>query len=360
SGLFLRSLFASCPFTPVPVILHWAQSVTLAPATDPAIIALLRPPTLSLHSACFAPLHEKAILSQSSSAKREQTYNKAPFTSPSDFTIMSSAAPHSNKSTSSTNGEVDIKNLGHVETPKVEGKWTVEKALEISPGTAGPADAGSPLPYFHLIERLKTTKREGWRRFGIARGESIADHMYRMSLLSMLAPPALAPRLDLARCMKMCLIHDMAESLVGDITPVDGVAKPEKNRREAETMDFITKNLLGSVYGGIPGAEIREIWQEYEDSQTLNSHYVHDLDKMELLLQMMEYEKRGQGKLDLGEFAYVATKFTLPETKEWADALLKEREHFWGTQQHVHGEDGIEGGVQKDRRQQQDDYYERK
>ncbi len=67
----------------------------------------------------------------------------------------------------------------------------------------------------------------------ISRGESIADHMYRMSLISMFAPPSLAPRLDLPKCMKMCLIHDMAELLVGDITPVDGVAKPEKNRREA-------------------------------------------------------------------------------------------------------------------------------
>ncbi|KAJ0341309.1 hypothetical protein COL154_011021 [Colletotrichum chrysophilum] len=266
---------------------------------------------------------------------------------------------NSANSPSTANGAVDIKNLGHVETPKVEGTWTVEKALKASPGTSAPTNSGSPLAYFHMLERLKTTKREGWRRFGIARGESIADHMYRMSLLSMCCPPALAPRIDLARCMKMCLIHDMAESLVGDITPVDGVPKPEKNRREAETMDYITKTLLGNFNGGLTGIEIREIWQEYEDSKTLNSHFVHDLDKMELLLQMMEYEKRGQGKLDLGEFAYVATKFSLPETKEWADELLKEREQFWGAKDHVHGESGVDGGVKVDTRQQQDDYYKR-
>ncbi|KAK2044720.1 HD domain-containing protein [Colletotrichum somersetense] len=272
---------------------------------------------------------------------------------------MSPTTTNGTNGDASANGEVDIQNLGFVKTPQVEGEWTVEKVLNACPGTATSAGSSSPLPYFHLIERLKTTKREGWRRFGIERGESIADHMYRMSLLSMLAPPALAPRLDLARCMKMCLIHDMAESLVGDITPVDGVPKTEKNRREADTMDYITKTLLGSVYGGLAGAEIREIWQEYEDSKTVNSHFVHDLDKMELLLQMLEYEKRGQGKLDLGEFAYVATKFSLPETKEWADALLKDREQFWGAQEHVHGEAGVEGGVKEDRKEQQDSYYER-
>lgn len=190
--------------------------------------------------------------------------------------------------------------------------------------------------------------------------------MYRMSLMSMLAPPSLASRLDLHKCMKMCLIHDMAESLVGDITPVDGVSKPEKSRREATTMDYITKSLLGNIYGGksTAGEDIRAIWQEYEDSETLESIYVHDIDKVELLLQMLEYEKRGRGqgrdeadKLDLGEFAYVATKVLLPETREWAAKLLEEREELWGRQPHVHGEEGIEGGVRTETAEAQDTYY---
>jgi len=181
--------------------------------------------------------------------------------------------------------------------------------------------------------------------------------MYRMSLMTMLAPPSLLAQIDQAKCMKMCLIHDMAESMVGDITPVDGVPKSEKSRREAATMDYITKRLLGDVHGGIPGEEIRAIWQEYEDSTTLDSHFVHDIDKVELLLQMVEYEKRGEGKLDLGEFAYVATKVVLPETQAWAKDILQEREAFWGSRGHVHGDAGVEGGVSVDLKQMQDDYY---
>lgn len=150
-----------------------------------------------------------------------------------------------------------------------------------------------------------------------------------MSMISMFAPPTLAPRLDLNRCMKMCLVHDMAELLVGDITPVDGVPKPEKSRRETESMDYLTTRLLGNVAGGLTGAEIRAIWQEYEDSKTLESQFVHDVDKLELLLQMVEYERRSGGKVDLGEFAYVATKVTLPEMKAWADELVAEQKEFW-------------------------------
>lgn len=183
--------------------------------------------------------------------------------------------------------------------------------------------------------------------------------MYRMSIVAMLAPRTLAPRLDMAKCIKMCLVHDMAELLVGDITPVDDVAKPEKSRREALTMDFLTGGLLGGVDGGAAGAEMRAIWQEYEDCATLDSRFVHDVDKMELLLQMVEYERRGGGRLDLGEFAYVTNRMAVAETREWARQLLLEREAFWSGRQHVHGERGVEGGVSGDKTRQQDAYYNR-
>jgi hypothetical protein len=56
-----------------------------------------------------------------------------------------------------------------VETPKVSGEWTVGKVLDAVGSDKPDEGSNSPLPYFHLLERLKTTKREGWRRFGINR-----------------------------------------------------------------------------------------------------------------------------------------------------------------------------------------------
>lgn len=59
--------------------------------------------------------------------------------------------------------------LGIVPVPKVEGDWTVDKAVDTI-GTGKYTEASnSPIGYFHLLERLKTTKREGWRRFDINR-----------------------------------------------------------------------------------------------------------------------------------------------------------------------------------------------
>ncbi len=150
----------------------------------------------------------------------------------------------------------------------------------------------------------------------------------------MFAPSSLSSHINVAHCLKMALIHDMAEALVGDITPVDGVAKHEKNRREATTMDYFTSSLLGRVNGGLTGKEIREIWQEYEDSETLESKFVHDVDKLELILQMMEYERAHKHKLDLGEFSWVSSRIVLPQVKTWSDEVLQEREYFWGNREH--------------------------
>ncbi|KAF2636843.1 HD domain-containing protein [Massarina eburnea CBS 473.64] len=181
----------------------------------------------------------------------------------------------------------------------------------------------------HLLERLKTTKRAGWCRFGIQNGESISDHMYRMSIFTMMAPKDVTDGLNVLHCCRMALIHDMAEALVGDITPVDNVSKAEKSRREADTMDYICTNLLGKFNGGLNGQDIRAIWQEYEDSVTKESVFVHDIDKVELISQMVEYERELKCEKDLGEFTWVSLKIQGEAVKGWADQLLRERQLMW-------------------------------
>ncbi|KAG9238934.1 putative HD domain-containing protein C4G3.17 [Amylocarpus encephaloides] len=229
----------------------------------------------------------------------------------------------------------DDRATAEVNGASTETSWTVEGAIQTIPGGPPQTESSSPVHFFHLLELLKTTPREGWRRFGINQGESISDHMYRMAMMTLFAPPSLAAKINIQNCTKMALVHDVAEALVGDITPVDCVSKEEKNRRESITMDYFTNSILGRVNGGMTGKEIRAVWQEYEDSETMDSKFVHDVDKIELLLQMFEYERKNQGKLDLGEFTWVATRIVLPETKEWSDAILKERDDFWDGKEHI-------------------------
>jgi putative hydrolase of HD superfamily len=213
----------------------------------------------------------------------------------------------------------------HPPSPFTDSLTTVlaEESLSYAENT------DSPVPFFHLLERLKTTKRAGWERFGIEHGESISDHMYRMSIMTMMAPTSISSKLDILKCCRMALIHDMAEALVGDITPVDNVLKPEKSRREETTMNYICTKLLGKFNGGLNGKDIRAIWQEYEDSETPESHFVHDIDKIELLVQMVEYERSHKCEKELGEFTWVYDLIRSKEIQGWAKQIFRERKQLW-------------------------------
>ena len=45
----------------------------------------------------------------------------------------------------------------------------------------------------------------------------------------------------------MCLVHDMAESIVGDITPHCGVSVEDKHRQE-EVSPFVSQGQLMSLF----------------------------------------------------------------------------------------------------------------
>ncbi|KAK1615509.1 hypothetical protein QYE76_021026 [Lolium multiflorum] len=189
-----------------------------------------------------------------------------------------------------------------------------------APGAAPAApSASSAIDFLTLCYRLKTTKRAGWVRRGLQGPESVADHMYRMGVMALVAAD-LPPGVNRDRCVKMAIVHDIAEAIVGDITPADGVPKEEKSRREKEALDQMCA-LLG---GGSRADEIRELWMEYEDNATLEAKVVKDFDKVEMILQALEYEKE-QGR-DLEEFFQsTAGKFQTDVGKAWAAEIASRR-----------------------------------
>ncbi|KAL6629958.1 hypothetical protein ACP70R_029723 [Stipagrostis hirtigluma subsp. patula] len=187
-------------------------------------------------------------------------------------------------------------------------------------GDAAPAppSASSAIDFLTLCHRLKTTKRAGWVRRGVQAPESVADHMYRMGVMALVA--ADLPGVDRDRCVKMAIVHDIAEAIVGDITPSDGVPKEEKSRREKAALDHMCE-LLG---GGSRAQEIRELWMEYEQNASLEAKVVKDFDKVEMILQALEYEKE-QGQ-DLEEFFQsTAGKFQTDIGKAWAAEIASRR-----------------------------------
>ncbi|KAL7748462.1 hypothetical protein RI367_006157 [Sorochytrium milnesiophthora] len=179
------------------------------------------------------------------------------------------------------------------------------------------ARASSLLEFLHICENLKTTKRTGWIRSNIPAPESIGDHMHRMGIMAMLIED---PSVDKNRAIKMAIVHDLAEAIAGDITPYDGVSKEDKFQLEKDGMD----RLCGLVGNDSIANEIRGLWLEYEDASTPTARLVKDLDKLEMLVQALEYEKRTGTKL---ESFYQSTwdVFEHPETKAIAAQVYRER-----------------------------------
>lgn len=149
--------------------------------------------------------------------------------------------------------------------------------------------------------------------------------MYRMGIISFLSNNK---DLDTNRCVKLSLVHDMAESVVGDITPVDPMSKEEKHRREYETMKYLTGTLLAS-FNAEAANEIMELWEEYENISSPEARFVKDVDKYELLMQCIEYERDYEGKKDLSDFLSVRQSIKTPEVSEWADAAIALRHEYW-------------------------------
>ncbi|KAJ1433558.1 HD/PDEase domain [Sesbania bispinosa] len=178
--------------------------------------------------------------------------------------------------------------------------------------------ASSAIDFLSVCHRLKTTKRTGWVRRDVKNPESIADHMYRMGLMALIASDV--PGVDRNKCVKMAIVHDIAEAIVGDISPLDGISKAEKSQGEQAALDHMCK-VLGE---GSRANEISDLWRQYEASSSPEAKFVKDLDKVEMILQALEYEDE-QGK-DLDEFFQsTAGKFQTETGKAWASEIVSRR-----------------------------------
>jgi putative hydrolases of HD superfamily len=146
-------------------------------------------------------------------------------------------------------------------------------------------------PFFHSILQLKSIKRAGWvSKVGIENGESVADHTFSMCALAMLLSDMLG--LNTQKAMKMTILHDLAESLVGDYMPGD-IAERQKIAKEKKAMRSILASLPKTAR-----ADYEKIWLEYLQDKTDVARFVHRVDKLEMALQAFQYERQGyDGKL---------------------------------------------------------------
>lgn len=129
---------------------------------------------------------------------------------------------------------------------------------------------------------LKQLPRTGWVRSNVENPESVAAHSWGMAILAL----RLAPKdIDLTKVLSMCLVHDLPEVKVGDLTPHDDVSN--KAELEHSAMKELAPDWLA-------------LFEEYEAGESREARFVKQIDKLDMGLQAILYQNE-QG-LDLGEF----------------------------------------------------------
>lgn len=135
---------------------------------------------------------------------------------------------------------------------------------------------------------LKRAKRSGWWIAGVKDPETIAEHSFRVGIIG--AVLAMMEGADPAKVALMCLFHDTQETRVSDI--------PHIGRRylEAASNERVTADQLSAAHPAVASG-VQRVVEEYENGSSLEVVVAHDADKLECLVQAVEYREQGCGNV---------------------------------------------------------------
>jgi len=140
---------------------------------------------------------------------------------------------------------------------------------------------------------LKREPRKGWQKSVEERVESVADHSFAVALLALYEGERRG--YDMETILKLALIHDLEEAIIGDLTPRDkvhrGASRVQRDREKA------IRELLSKLPAKSRPTYLR-LWIDLRERRSKEARLVHQLDKVEMAFQAKEYGKRtGQRKM---------------------------------------------------------------
>lgn len=165
--------------------------------------------------------------------------------------------------------------------------------------------------FFRSVGSLKKTVRTGWLRAGITSPESVAEHTLRSAFIAMCLGDLKG--LNTEKLMKMILLHDLQESITGDYDTHAKQAFEEKELRAIEVEAI--QRILSLLPEGLK-SNYFSLWKEFQDKKTGEAKIARQVDKLEMFLQALEYEKEGyDGKRLQAFWNYSRGQFKDPDLK---------------------------------------------
>ena len=192
-------------------------------------------------------------------------------------------------------------------------------------------DSSHFIGFQEQVEKVKHLRRTGWIVRGVPNPETVGAHSWRMAMMALqLSDKIEADGASVDRVICLCLMHDIAESVIGDIIPEEFQTGPKitaavKRRRESEAVNFLSGNYSFPLF--------KSCFNEYEAGRTAAGKWAAELDKLDMVLQAYEYYERYPLINSLTEFmSFNEKRFQTPigqaiigEIKRrWYDGVCRE------------------------------------
>ena len=136
-------------------------------------------------------------------------------------------------------------------------------------------EARARLAFLERAEALKDTFRSGFTAGG--RSEDTASHTWRLCLWVLVFEDQFKG-LDVAKMLRMAVLHDLGEAVSGDIPATEQVG----DKSAEERSDFV--GLVAGL-GDVLEADFLALWDEYDDATSEEARLIEGLDKLETILQ---------------------------------------------------------------------------
>nr|WP_218889676.1 HD domain-containing protein [Saccharopolyspora hordei] len=156
-------------------------------------------------------------------------------------------------------------------------------------GHTVPEDAAPLAAFGYELGVLKRIRRAGWWHAGVRDPESVAEHSTRVAQLA--AVLAAEEGADPARAALLGLWHDSQETRTGDLphTTNGYLTKPDPRQITADQTAELPERSREMIRGAV---------DEYETRETTEALCAKDADRLEMLLQAVEYRDIGVQRVD--------------------------------------------------------------
>ena len=137
------------------------------------------------------------------------------------------------------------------------------------------------------LDQLKSVFRRTRVKSADRRLENSGEHSWHVALMAVLMQEHANAPIDIARVMKMLLIHDVVEIDAGDTFVYDVAASKEQEEKELKAAE--------RLFGMLPsdqGDELFALWKEFEAAQSDDAKYAKALDR--LIPMLLNYHNDGQ------------------------------------------------------------------